>query len=548
MLWAVLFLMLAGTVRSGAAPAPATPSPAPALTAAQAREALDVLNDPGKRAQLVDTLDAIVKAESARPASATAATTAPAAVAAPPAASAASATPAGPTAAAPPAASAAPTTPAPAKAEPKVTLAPDSLGAAVLVGASGFMNRFSARALSMVRTVQGFPLLWGWLVVMATNPLAHTLLREAAWRVTIAFAIGLLLETGVRYLLRRPVAILEARSPDSLHPRSPPATSDDPATSDEGEARAEAGDIEPQRPRHVAARTLLRRLPLVFLRFLLELLPLAGFAIGGHVTAATRIGGSEQTRLIVLAMVDAYALCGGLACLARMMLSPESHRLRLVHISDATAIWATRWIRRILVVGVFGYAIAEVGLLLGMSGPAHDGLLKLSALINHVFLGIMVLQKRRAVKRRIRAPAGTTGVTARMRNSIAPVWHWVALFFLAATWFVWAVEIRNGIAKVLHFFVVTVAVVVAARLISYRPARPGRPDAARVAGTDGALSRPGDPAARLPSAAASGRAGADLLSVPCWCCWNSGVSGIFDWFDRQLPRPSAGRRVRYAWR
>ena len=456
MLWVVLFLMLAGAARSGAAPAPAAPSPAapspaPALTAAQAREALDVLNDPHKRAQLVGTLDAIVKAESAQPASAAATTTAPAGAAAPPAASAA---------APPPPAAAAPTTPAPAKAEPKVSLAPDSLGAAVLVGASGFMNRLSMRALGMVQAVQGFPLLWGWLVVLATNPLAHTLLREAAWRVAIAFAVGLLVQTGVRYLLRRPVAILEARSPEARHPPSAPATPED------GEARAEAGDIEPQRPRHVAARTLLRRLPLVVLRFLLELLPLAGFAIGGHVTAATRVGGSEQTRLIVLAMVDAYALCGGLVCLGRMMLSPESNRLRLVRVSNATAVWAMRWIRRILVVGVFGYAIAEVGLLLGMSAPAHDGLLKLSALINHVFIAIMVLQKRRAVKRRIRAPAGANGVSARMRNAIAPVWHWVALFFLAATWFVWAVEIRHGMAKVLHFFVVTVAVVIAARLIS----------------------------------------------------------------------------------
>ncbi len=403
-----------------------------------------MLNDPHKRAQLVDTLDAIVKAESAQPA--------PAAAAAPAATS--------PAAAATPAATAAPAPPsAPAKAEPKVTLAPDSLGAAVLLGASGFLNRFSARAISTVQAVQGFPLLWGWLVVMATNPLAHTLLRAAAWRVAIAFAIGFLLETGVRYLLRRPVAILEALSPDGLHPRSGPATPED------GEARAEAGEIEPRRPRHVAARTLLRRLPFVFLRFLLELLPVVGFAIGGHVTAATGIGGPEQTRLIVLAMVDAYVLCGGLVCLARMMLSPDNHKLRLVRMSDPTAVWATRWIRRILVVGVFGYAIAEVGGLLGMSGPAHDGLLKISALINHVFLGIMVLQKRRAVKRRIRAPAGATGITARMRNAIAPVWHWVALFFLAATWFVWAVEIRNGVAKILHFFVVTVAVVIAARLI-----------------------------------------------------------------------------------
>jgi small-conductance mechanosensitive channel len=458
-----LLLLFAATAAVSAAPAPGpalgTTSAAASLTAAQAQVALDVLNDPAKRAQLVATLDAIVKAANAQAGGAPAApvSTASGATTAPKVAT------TGPATAGPAAATAVAPAAAPAAAEkpaPKVTLAPDSLGAAVLMGASGFINQFSARALRTVRAVQGFPLLWGWIVVMATNPLAHTLLREAAWRVAVAFAVGLLVELGVRYLLRQPISILEARSPDGTHPPLHPAASEDP------EARAEDGEIEAPRARHVAARTLLRRLPLVFLRFLLELLPVAGFAVAGHVMAATRIGGSEQTRLIVLAMVDAYVLCSGLVCVARMMLSPETPRLRLMRISDATAVWATRWIRRILVVGVFGYAIAEVGMLLGMLGPAHDGVLKLSALINHVFVGIMVLQKRRAVKQRIRAPAGATGISARLRNAIAPVWHWVALFFLAATWFVWAVEIRHGVMKVLHFFVVTVAVVIAARLIS----------------------------------------------------------------------------------
>ena len=314
------------------------------------------------------------------------------------------------------------------------------------MGASGFVGQISAQAVRTAQAIQGFPLLWGWIVVIATNPTAHSLLRAAAWRVAIAFACGLALEFGIRRLLRRPILILEGR-PAKGEPAPPPVGID------AAEERAEAGETEMPRHRRVAALTLLRRLPLVFLRFLLDLLPVLGFAIGGHVVAGTSVGGSEQTRLIVLAMVDAYAFCSAIICFARMMLSPDLPKLRLVRISDASARWATRWIRCLAVVGVFGYAIAEVGLLLGMSAPAHDGLLKIAALINHIFLAIMVVQKRRAVMRRIRAPAGATGVTARLRNAIAPVWHWVALFFLAALWFVWAVEVRNGVAKVLHFFV-----------------------------------------------------------------------------------------------
>jgi moderate conductance mechanosensitive channel len=391
-----------------------------------------VLNDTAKRAEVVNMLEAVVKAEGAAPVAA-----APASAPRP--------TP-------PPAAAAA----APASAPSKVTVEPGSLGAAVLGGANGFAGRLSAQAIRAIQAVRGFPLLWGWIVVMATNPLAHSLLREAFWRVAIAFGCGLAAESGVRRLLQHPVKILESRSPGTpLAPEEP----------DPEEAPAEVGVTGPPEHHRNRALTLLHRLPLALLRFVLDLLPVLGFAVAGHVVAATAIGGSEQTRLIVVGMVDAYVMASAIVCLARMMLSPQRRSLRLVRMSDGAAQWITNWIRLIVAVAAFGYATAQVGQLLGMSDSAHDGLLKLTSLIYHVFLAVMVLQKRRAVKHWIRAPSSASGVVARLRNAVAPVWHWIALFFLVASWIVWAVEVRNGLATVFHFFFTLVLVTVIARLV-----------------------------------------------------------------------------------
>ncbi|HEY1411286.1 MAG TPA: mechanosensitive ion channel domain-containing protein, partial [Rhodopila sp.] len=107
----------------------------------------------------------------------------------------------------------------------------------------------------------------------------------------------------------------------------------------------------------------------------------------------------------------------------------------------------------------------EVGLLLGLSDIAHEALQKGIGLILHVCLAIMVIQKRRAVSRRLRAPAGATGVAASLRNRFANVWHWIALFFLIAGWLVWAVEIPHGYAVLLHYFIVTTLVLIGARLV-----------------------------------------------------------------------------------
>ncbi len=432
-----------------AAPAPA-PLAAPALTTSEAKQALEVLNNPAKRAQVADTLEAIIRAENGPSAAPAAAVPRPAA---------AGGAPANPAAATPATTLTSAQTPA-ADEKPKVTLNPDSLGAAVVTGVSGSLQQVLARAALATHSVRSLPLLWGWMVVMATNPLAHALLQAAVWRVAVAMSCGLLAEWMIRYLLGRPVRALE-RAPEAAS--VPEREAED---QDEAQDEAETSDetMPPHPRRRIAAAILLRRLPLVFVRFLLDLLPVIGFAVAGHIVAASGLGGSDQTRLIIVAMVDAYAITVGVMAFARMLLSPERHRLRLLHVSDATAAWATRWIRRLTVVAVFGYAIAEVGLALGMSQPAHDGLLKIAGWINHVFLAVMVIQKRRAVRNWLRAPAGETGSVARLRNALAPVWHWIALFFIAAIWIAWAVEIPNGYTKILRFFLTIVLVMVLARL------------------------------------------------------------------------------------
>jgi moderate conductance mechanosensitive channel len=444
----ILGLALAGVAQAAA---PATPAAStPALTSAQVAQALDVLESPQKRDELIATLKAIAQSGAAKAAGSAATQAAPAS--AKPAAAPAQ----GAVAPAKPATAPAGAKPAPPAAEKKITLEPNSLGATVLVSVSGFGARLWTQALRSAQSIQSFPLLWGWMVVMATNPLAYALLRAAVWRVALAFACGLALQLLVKRLVDRPIQAMEGRA----EPGAPAPGAENGGTAEE---EAEAETLRPSRK--VAAAALLHRVPSVFARFLLDLLPVIAFALGGHILAATPLGGSDQTRLIVLAMVDGFALALAIIVFTRALVSPHVGQLRLFQVSDATAAWIIRWVTRLAVNSTFGYAIAEVGLLLGMSMPAYDGVLKVTGLINHTMLAIMVLQKRRAVRNWLRAPMGSTGMSARLRNAFAAYWHWYALFLLVAVWFAWAVEIRNGIAKVFHIFVALVVVALISRLL-----------------------------------------------------------------------------------
>jgi small conductance mechanosensitive channel len=83
-----------------------------------------------------------------------------------------------------------------------------------------------------------------------------------------------------------------------------------------------------------------------------------------------------------------------------------------------------------------------------------------------VLLAIMVLQNRAAVARWIRSRPGASGVIAMMRNRLAGVWHLLAIFYLAALWAVWALEVPDGFSRLLKLVVLTGLVLTAARLVT----------------------------------------------------------------------------------
>jgi moderate conductance mechanosensitive channel len=422
------------------------------ISADQARTALDVLNDPAKRAAFAATLNAIANAGPAAPEAV------PRAVAP------------GASAAAPPA------TAAPAGGKPpatgtsvqglKLPLAPDSLGAQILVSASEVVSNLGAETKDTLNTVQSLPLLYGWVLVMATNPAARDQLIDVGWRLAIALACAAGVQYGVNRAVRRPIRSLEATAPDQRQTERDPS-SPQPAEPDDAISGAEAGDIEPPDVRQPRPSTwvLLRRVPLVLARLLLELVPVLGVAVVGHLIAASGIGGGITSRLVILAVIDSYAVCAAVLCIARMLLSPDDHRLRLFHLRDATAAYLMRWIRRLAFIAVFGYALGEVGLLLGLSDVAHELLEKAVGFVLYLNLAIIVVQKRRAVRRVVRAREGQTGLTAAIRNRLGAIWHWIALSILAAMWLVWAVEVPHGYTLMLHYFIVTALVLIGARLV-----------------------------------------------------------------------------------
>ncbi|MGH7052069.1 MAG: hypothetical protein ACREE5_15710, partial [Acetobacteraceae bacterium] len=459
----------------------AAAAPAPPITREQAAAALSVLENPNSRDAFIATLKAIIDGSEAPAAASPGAapmapvTSAPV-TAAPVTAAPVTAAPvsSAPGTAAPAAAAvavAAPAHPAPSAArapgaaqaaKPGPTLAiplqPNSLGAEVLVSLSSSLAAASRALVAAARAAVSLPLLSFWVTSIWNDPYLHRELFEVVRRLLLVIGAGLIAEwLAIRAVSAPRAALLRrARRAERLEPDPPPPPLADPV--DEGEARAEAGESEPASLRHAVEGHLVRT-GFALTGFLLDLVSIVVFAAVANGLLAAGLGGGTIPRLAILAVANAYVMARILLSLMRMLMGAECGSLRILRIGDAGAAYAMLWARRIVGVSVFGYIAVEVALLFGLFESLHLALDKLVVLVVHLMLIVIVLQKRRAMAARIRAPADAHGPVASMRNILAAVWHWIAIFYLIALWLVWAIGLRNRFAVLIRFFVVTAIVI-----------------------------------------------------------------------------------------
>jgi small-conductance mechanosensitive channel len=406
-----LLLFLPALALAQAAPAPAA---APTLTAEQVQQVLAVLQDDARRAQFIAVLQNMARLL-AQPSAV--AGTAPAKLAIP--------------------------------------LVSDSLGEQVLLGASQHLSSLSGDLAANARALTDLPLISRWIVHLATDRDVQHDLLDTGWKLALVMALGLAVERLVQLLLRRPAAALAALAPNG-RPRPQ-------REAEAGIAEAEAGQTE--KLRHTTSMlTLLHRLAFALARFVLDLLAVLAVVAVGYALLGTWLTEQTTTRLVILAVLNAYVLVRVATSTTRLLVAPECPRLRLLPLSDAQAQYILSWVRRVAAVSLFGYALTDVGLLFGLDRVAHDALFKLVMLVVCVFLIVIVLQQRAAFALCIAARPEATGPMAALRNRFALVWHIVAIFYLLALWLVWAFQVPNGYSRLLYMIIAAVVIGGFARL------------------------------------------------------------------------------------
>ncbi|HTJ98126.1 MAG TPA: mechanosensitive ion channel domain-containing protein [Bordetella sp.] len=235
---------------------------------------------------------------------------------------------------------------------------------------------------------------------------------------------------------------------------------------DARQAPAPATDDESRRQDSRHHWRTLRNLPYAIGALILEILPIALFFIIASLTLRFMAGSHPRISEAVTGFIQAYAALRLTMAVVRLLVSPAGQGLRLMNVDPATAHLMVTWIRWIVGLALFGMAIADTIPLLGTAVALRLAFLKAVSLLVHLSAVVLILKLRRPVRRALRAAPDSTGPLAAARDWLADAWTVIAIVFVMGVWVVWAMGVQDGFPKLIHFVLVSAAVLIVARLLA----------------------------------------------------------------------------------
>ena len=305
--------------------------------------------------------------------------------------------------------------------EPAIAARP--FGARILDRLSEQLARLGGQMVAVGNYAVDVPDAWEWVGTQFADPERRERWAEILLKGIVALAAGILVEAIVRRLLLRPRRAVESR--------------------------------ETERP--------LVRFVLLLIRTVLDMVPVLAFAAAAYAVLPL-MDMDRQSRLAVLAIVNANVMVRIVIGLARMALSPEVPSLRFVGISDAAAGYLFARIMTLTAIGIYGYFFIRVLYILGVSSAAYIVLLKLLGIVIAVWLIILILRNRTWVADKLRGRGADESGHRTLRSRLADLWHVLAITYVVAICGVWIMQVDEGFTYLFRATLLSIAVLVAARI------------------------------------------------------------------------------------
>lgn len=213
-------------------------------------------------------------------------------------------------------------------------------------------------------------------------------------------------------------------------------------------------------------RGVLVRFARLLAHTVMDVVPIAVFA-GVAYAALPFLDLRRGFRIATLDLANAHILTALVMAAVRMALAPEAPALRFLRLRDETAGYLYVWLRRFTAFAVYGYIISASLPLLGLPRGTSSAGFHVVGLALTVMAVLFILQNRAPVSAWLRGARPEPPTTLyRLRAVIASVWHLLALLYVVGAYIVWIAGIKGGFELIARGSLLTLAIVVAARILA----------------------------------------------------------------------------------
>jgi small conductance mechanosensitive channel len=299
-------------------------------------------------------------------------------------------------------------------------------GAAFFNQVTQQVEAFSGEILAGAAMVVDAPLLLEWASEQASDHAARRLWADAAFAFTLIFGCAALAEWVLRAIIAR------------LLPRLPVRRSD----------------------------TRLVRVSFALLGLILAALPIAAFAVAAYAVLPASTEPLTRSRITLTVLVNATVEARFLLCVVKWVLLPADSGTVFLPIDPETRNYVYIWVRRFTFWGIFGYALPEAAWWLGIPGALYALLLKTVGLVLAVLAIIFILQNRMTVAAWIAGePKAASSGWSRVRRTLGETWHLLAIFYITGAYLIYALHMEGGFTYVLRATLLSLILIIAARLL-----------------------------------------------------------------------------------
>ena len=280
--------------------------------------------------------------------------------------------------------------------------------------------------------------------------------RERLWKsvITLLVLLGIALaaEWATEWALVRPRRTLAQRA------EAAEAMASQQAMFDPKQAKAEL--IEHR------SLSIGRRLPWALATLVLDLVPVALFFGCSTFILYVMLQDNAQLQRVLEPFINAYLTTRITLAILALLIAPNGVGLQLLTSSQDVARILLQAMTVIISTATFGVALSQAVLPLG-AGP-DTGLLvvKVMSFFVHLFTLVMILRLRKPLGQRISASEEDIGKMAYLRNLVAQMWWIVASLLVVGSWLLWSMGVEGGFPRLLRFMALSIGILAASRLVA----------------------------------------------------------------------------------